>query len=272
MNDQFKSTGRIICSDQAVPNDLQHERLNNRQFVRLVANTRKFTGCNFRNTTFEACYLRKCTFDSCDFSGCHFERCELPGTSFIGCKFDYSTFHRTLIEPEILKTGCPSFENLQMRFARSLRVNYQEIGDSDSANEAILVELAATEIHLKKAVSSRDSYYRRKYKGFRRVILAIELAKFKALDFIWGNGEKVYRLLRTLFFVLVCMAVFDVLAYRNPKNVDDYIAAIVMAPQVLVGAVSPIGFSTVYLTIVAVIRIVAFALLVSIILKRFHRR
>ena len=272
MNGSFKSSGRIVSSDQAVPNNLKNETLNNRQFVRLVAYNKKFVGCSFRNTTFEVCYLRKCTFDSCDFSGCHFDRCKLPGTSFQECKFDYATFERTLIEPEILKTGCPSFENLQMRFARSLRINYQELGDSDATNEAILVELAATEIHLKKAVFSRDYYYRSKYKGFRRAVLAVEFAKFKALDIIWGNGEKINRLIMTLFFVLVCMAVFDVLNYRNPKNVDDYIDAIVMAPQVLVGVASPIEFSAGYLSIIAIIRFVVFTLFVSIILKRFHRR
>lgn len=272
MSDLFRSSGRIVCSDQAVAKDLKNEALNNRQFVRLVAREKHFVGCDFRNTTFEACYLRKCTFDSCDFSGCHFDRCQLPGTSFHGCKFDYATFHKTLIEPEILRTGCPSFENLQMRFARSLRINYQELGDSDAANEAILVELAATEVHLKKAVFSRESYYRSKYRGLQRATLAAKLVKFKALDAIWGNGEKLNRLIGTLFVVLACMALFDVFSYRNPKNVEDYIDAFVMAPQVLVGAVSPYEYSTVYLAVVAVIRIVAFALLVSIFLKRFHRR
>ena len=68
------------------------------------------------------------------------------------------------------------------------------------------------------------------------------------------------------------MAVFDVLNYRNPKNVDDYIDAIVMAPQVLVGVASPIEFSAGYLSIIAIIRFVVFTLFVSIILKRFHRR
>ena len=272
MTDLFNSSGRIVCSDQAVARHLENETLNNRQFVRLVAYEKRFVGCNFRNSTFEACYLRKCTFDSCDFSGCHFDRCQLPGTSFQGCKFDYATFQRTMIEPEILRTGCPGFENLQMRFARSLRINYQDIGDSDAVNEAILVELAATGVHLRKAVFSRESYYRNKYRGFKRLAITAELAKFKALDLIWGNGEKVVRLIGALFFVLVCMALYDVLSFRNLKNVDDYIDAIVLAPQVLIGANSPLEFGTAYLSIVATIRLVAFALLVSMFLKRFHRR
>ena len=272
MNDLFKPSGRIVCSDQAVAQDLENETINNRQFVRLVAHKKRFVGCNFRNSTFEACYLRKCTFDSCDFSGCHFDRCQLPGTSFQGCKFDYATFQRTMIEPEILRTGCPGFENLQMRFARSLRINYHDIGDSDAVNEAILVELAATKVHLKKAVFSRESYYRKKYRGFKRVALAVELTKFKTLDLLWGNGEKVIRLIGVFFLVLACMTLFDVFSFRNPKKIEDYIEAIVMAPQVLVGVASPVEFGTAYLSIVAAIRLVAFALLVSIFLKRFHRR
>jgi hypothetical protein len=196
----------------------------------------------------------------------------LPGTSFQGCTFDYATFERTLIEPEILKTGCPGFENLQMRFARSLRINYQELGDSDAANEAILVELAATEAHLKKAAFSRESYYRAKYRGLNRAAAIAALVKFKALDLIWGNGEKATRLIFTLLVVLVCMALFDVFNFRDRNSIVSYIEAFLLAPKILIGAVEPMKMGVTYLSVVALIRLIGFALLVSIILKRFHRR
>ena len=47
-----------------------------------------------------------------------------------------------------------------MRFARTLRMNYQQLGDARAANKAI--EIEATEIHLHKAWSSKQSYYRSK--------------------------------------------------------------------------------------------------------------
>lgn len=272
MSIAFRSSGRTVCTDQAVPQDLTNETLKNHQFVRLVASGKRFVKCDFRNSTFEACYLRKCTFDSCNFSGCHFDRCQLPGTSFQGCRFDYATFERTAIEPEILKTGCPGFENLQMRFARSLRTNFQEIGDSDAANEAILIELAATKIHLRKALFSRESYYRDKYRGFARAKMTYTLARFQILDFVWGNGEKPKRLIYTVLLFIFGMAIFDVVKFGNYLYISDYLSSIWLAPQVLLGAAIPPRFGTIYLSVIIMVRLIFFALLFSIILKRFHRR
>ena len=70
----------------------------------------------------------------------------------MGCKFDYSQFSYTQVEPEILDTGCPGQENLQQRFARTLRINFQQIGDAATANSAIKVELEATRVHLYKGI------------------------------------------------------------------------------------------------------------------------
>jgi Pentapeptide repeats (9 copies) len=272
MNKLFVSSGRITCVDQAVSHDLENTKLDNRQFVRLVAKKKRFVGCDFAHSTFEACYIRKCTFDSCNFSGCRFDKCQLPGTSFEGCRFDYATFEKTVVEPEILRTGFPGYENLQMRFARTLRTNYQALGNSDAANEAILVELAATKEYLRKAAFSKESYYRAKYKGLRRAEKIYEYTKFRLLDIFWGNGEKVSKLILTLFFILICMTTFDVLSFRDPGKVGHYVDAFVMAPQILLGIVTPTEYGSTYLSVVAFIRLVAFALLVSIILKRFHRR
>jgi hypothetical protein len=74
-------------------------------------------------------------------------------------------FERTFVDNDILNTGCPGFENLKMRFARTLRMNYQQLGDAKSANKAITVELQASEVYLHKAWQSNESYYRKKYGG-----------------------------------------------------------------------------------------------------------
>ena len=53
-----------------------------------------------------------------------------------------------------------------MKFARTLRMNYQQLGFAESVNKAIQIELQATEIHLYKAWRSNEAYYRKKYAGF----------------------------------------------------------------------------------------------------------
>jgi len=49
-------------------------------------------------------------------------------------------------------------------------VNYQQIGDSESVNKAIKIELEATNTHLYEAWHSKANYYRKaKYPGWKRL-------------------------------------------------------------------------------------------------------
>ena len=154
MTNHFRPSGREIIVDRAVANNLDGEVFRNRQFQRLVALNKTFKKCNFSYSEFDAAYLRNCVFDSCDFTGCKFSNANLRGSKFIGCKFDYAQFSYTHVDPEILNVGCPSQENMQQIFARTLRINYSQIGDVVAANKAIRIELEATRIHLHKAWGS----------------------------------------------------------------------------------------------------------------------
>jgi hypothetical protein len=82
---------------------------------------------------------------------------QFSGAKFSGCKFDYATFEKTLIDARVLDTECPGLENLKMRFARSLRTNFQQLGDADAVNKAMRVELSATEIPESIATSRASS-------------------------------------------------------------------------------------------------------------------
>lgn len=178
--------------DQKFATDVDGGTYVNYLFVRLVAKGRRLAHIDFRYTVFDGCYLRNCVFDSCDFTGCRFLSTNLHGSSFVGCKFDYATFEKTDIDDDILMTGCPGLENLKMRFARSLRVNYQQIGNADAVNKAIEVELDATRVYLHKSWRSNESYYRKKYARELRVKQFFRWLNFKSLDLIWGNGESTY--------------------------------------------------------------------------------
>jgi hypothetical protein len=205
MNDQFRPTGRTVVTDQAVSHDLQGVNLRNRQFERLVAAKKRFTDCDFSYSRFDSAYLRSCVFDSCKFIGCKFSQSNLRGSQFHGCVFDYVEFSQTQVEPDILDTGCPGRENLQQKFARTLRVNFHQVGDTVAANKAIKVELEATRVHLYKAWRSRESYYRKKYPGAQRIGAFFEWLEFVLLDAFWGNGESAIKLLRSLGLMVLVM-------------------------------------------------------------------
>lgn len=153
-----------------------------------------------------------------------------------------------------------------------MRVNFQQLGDSKSANKAIKVELDATEIHLKKSWSSNESYYRKKYNGWKRVNKFLEWLNFKVLDFVWGNGENTYKLIRSVILLLIAMAIFDVLQFQDITKIASYRDAILKMPEVLLGVVSPTYYSSSYLAIIYFTRLVAMGFFMSIIIKRFNRR
>lgn len=265
----INKNNRESFADCIIDSDCSNEDYSNKLFIRLVAKGKRFEKVDFKYSIFDSSYLRECVFDSCNFTGCRFVSANLYGSSFIGCKFDYATFERTIIDSDILDVGCPGWENLKMKFARTLRMNFQQIGDTKAVNKAIKIELAATEIYLHKAWLSNESYYRKKYQRLKRVRMFLEWFIFKILDFIWGNGENTYKLFRTAILFLLTMSIIDVLCI-NPSS--NYFNILFEMPSIFLGILSPANYPTLYLSLIAFVRLVIMGFFMSIIIKRFNRR
>lgn len=268
----MSNSGRVHLTDQNFDADVAEKQFINHLFIRLVAKGTRFVKVDFKYSIFDTCYLRDCAFDTCDFTGCRFVGTNFHGSCFSGSKFDYAVFERTLIESDILDTECPGPDNLKMRFARTLRMNYQQLGDARSVNKAIGVELDATELHLYKSWRSKESYYRKKYSGWKRIKAFVEWVDFKALDAVWGNGESFLKLLRATLIILFAMSLMDVLNFRDAERLDSYSEALFDAPQVFFGTFSPNHYPRWYLTVILFVRLVVFGFFMSIIIKRFNRR
>ncbi|MEL0580410.1 pentapeptide repeat-containing protein [Pectobacterium brasiliense] len=268
----IKDSGREKLSDKKFDSSVSKENFVNKLFERVVALNVEFKSVNFRYCIFDAAYIRNCSFQDCDFTGCRFLNCNLLGSSFSGCKFDYVNFDKTQIDNDILEIGCPGLENLKLKFSRSLRLNYQQIGDSKSANKAIAIELQATEAHLHKAWKSKESYYRKKYKGIDRVKIFGEWVEFKLLDLIWGNGESSYKLCRAVILILLIIAGIHVILFGDPMLVTSYSEALFLSPQIFLGVLTPSIYPTLYLTVIILVRLIMFGFFMSIIIKRFNRR
>lgn len=63
----------------------------------------------------------------------------------------------------------------------------------------------------RRAAWSTEAYYCKHHVGWARLKIILEWTLFRALDFVWDNGERAWRLYRFLFLVLVSMAVYDTL-------------------------------------------------------------
>lgn len=265
-------SGRKEIKDQRFDQDISKQNFSNKLFVRLIAKNKKFTEVNFMYGIFEFAYLRNCIFENCDFTGCRFVNCNLTGSSFSGCDFSYATFDKTQIDNDVLDRSCPDRENLKLKFARSLRINFQQLGDAKSANKAMNVELSATEEHLRKAWSSNDQYNRHKYTGLKRIRVFYEWVQFKILDFVWGNGESIYKIARAIFVILIGISIYDVFKFRDIDLFSSYWDAFLFSPQVLLGVNKVPYFTGGWLALLYFVRLIAIALIMSIAIKRFNRR
>jgi hypothetical protein len=264
--------GRRHFTDQKFFRDLNGTQHYNRLFLRCSAKDLTFKKVNFKWTIFDGCYFRNCVFDSCNFEGCRFVNSNFRGSTFEGCTFNYANFEKTHVDPDLLNTGCPSVENLKLAFVRSLRMNFQALGDAAAVNRAIALELEATEIHLKKSWSSTESYYRKKYKGLKRWLAWWQWLSFKVMSWVWGNGESPWKLLLTTIAFMVVM-VFIHLFKASVTTFGGLWDTLGYVPQIFLGVESsPYGYGGGYLVIILVTRLILFGFFMSILIKRANRR
>ncbi|OGA96605.1 MAG: hypothetical protein A3E79_00285 [Burkholderiales bacterium RIFCSPHIGHO2_12_FULL_61_11] len=270
----LKRGNREVVTDFYVAKDVFSARseFEFKVFVRLNARKVRFEKVSFKHCIFEGCYMNSCVFDSCDFTGSRFLGSNFHQSSFSGCEFEYATFERCQIDDDILENEAPRPENLRMRFARSLRMNYQQIGDAKAVNKAISLELEATSIYLYKSWRSRETYYMKKYPGFKIMAQFVKWLEFWILDFVWGNGESILKLLRTLAFCIVAIAIYDTSASGNALNIVDYWIGLQRAPGIFVGVSAPQSYSIAILSVITATRFVGIALLTALLVKRFGRR
>lgn len=273
MTNALRPHERTIVRDQEWPEGqaVTNVALSDHVFERVSAKNVHFVNVDFRYGVFDGCYFRGCTFDSCNFIGCRFVGSNFHNSSFIGCQFEYAAFERTLITDEILDTCCPTWQNAKQRFARTLRVNYQSLGDMDGANKAVLVELDATRIHLSNAWRGNESYYRKKYRGLDRAKAFLKWIGFVVSDFVWGNGERPAHLIRTTVALLFLIAVFDVALAPDVRGETEWLSALGSATSVFLGTARA-DYPAIITAFIVLSRYVILGLFVSILVRRFSRR
>jgi len=245
----------------------------NKVFVRLGAQRGTvFRNVSFTHCVFDGCYLANCTFDSCDFTGTRFVASNFHQSMFAGCKFWYASFERTQIDDDILTGEAPAEENLRVRFARTLRMNFSQLGDAKAVNRAISLELEATGQYLRNSWSTeRNNYYQKKYPGWKQVWQFIRWFEFKVLDVIWGNGESILKLARSIAVVVVAVAIHDVIAAGNVLDPAAYWESIKQAPAMFLGVITK-DYPPLALALIAGSRYIGLALLTALLVKRFGRR
>jgi uncharacterized protein YjbI with pentapeptide repeats len=271
----LKKGNRKALADLYIDQNVESESKGYAFKIYTRVNAKKFTvfkNVSFQHSIFDTCYFNNCVFNTCDFTGCRFVGCNFHQSSFSGCDFEYAVFERCQLSDDILEGEAPREENLKMRFARSLRMNFQQIGDAKAVNKAISLELDATSSYLRKSWSSSETYYREKYAGWKRVPQFFKWVDFKALDFVWGNGENTFKLLRTIFLITLLIAGYDTYQFKDVWNLKDILGSIIAAPGIFFGVAFPHQYPSWVLATIAAARLISFAFLTAILVKRFGRR
>lgn len=271
---QLSRGNRQNIVDYYVPKDVLDESVSFKfkNFTRLNGRKITFKNVSFEHSVFDGCYLRSCVFDSCNFTGCRFIGSNFHQSSFPGSRFDYATFERCQVDSDILTAWAPREENLKMRFARSLRMNFQQIGDAKAVNEAITQELHATSRHLLESWLSEDDFHRKKYPGLLRVRQFLAWVEFWALHCIWGNGESIPRLLQTIVIAILIIAIYDANAINGSATIQDYWESLKVAPAIFLGTLARPSHTTAAASIIVATRLIALSLLTALLVKRFGRR
>jgi hypothetical protein len=99
----------------------------------------------------------------------------------------------------------------------------------------------------------------------------IKWLEFWALDSIWGNGESIFKLARTVLVLLIVMSILDMALFRAPQAIG-FPQAFVSAPQALLGTFNPAEYPGWYKAFLAGAKLVAIGAFMSIVIKRFSRR
>lgn len=241
--------------------------LSEKKLLRVFAVDQVFESVDFSRGVLDNCYFRNCIFLGCIFVGSQIKNCNFRGAQFEGCKFIYSEWERTYLEDDFLEKCLPSEENLARDLARTLRVNFAEIGNYEAVNKAAAIEVELAGKHLYNAAFSSQSYYRRKYKGWDRVKQAYAYSKWKLLDLLWGNGESLVKVLLFGFSLVLVAAA----AHSQISSFPFSASILIIFEQILgIDNGQPVGR---FIKISLVLgQFIFFGLFMAILVKRLSRR
>jgi hypothetical protein len=257
-----------VIEHKEIVSDVRNADLSIREFSRVFAVGVAFFDVSFKQCDFANCYFRNCRFIRCNFTGATIKESNFRGSQFEECDFRYTSWEKTILDENFLDICLPSEENLARDLARSLRVNFSQIGNYEGVNKAASIEVNLTGQHLYNAAYSRQSYYRGKYKGWSRISHVINHAWWKALDLLWGNGESILRVALS-GLVVVIIAALSLMRDHSSIIVSD---ALWLAFSGFWGIQGGTKLPDSYTVTLNIIRFIMFGLFMAILVKRLSRR
>jgi hypothetical protein len=145
----------------------------------------RFLDCNFSQASFEDCYLRRAQFEKCDLVNARFQNCDFSQAAIAESRIDFAVFKNCEIHLANIAFHKAASEQAMVRVCRSLKLNAMSMGNFADAGDLTYLE----------KTHERRAHYQRKEWGPWFGSLA--------QDWLWGYGEKPWRLAAFMTFNIV---------------------------------------------------------------------
>jgi hypothetical protein len=208
----FPQNGDHLLFCDAVKDDLQVKgaTLWTCHFLRIGVKNAAFEKSSLTQCLFEDTYLRNARFSDVRLTGSTFRNCNLEKASFQGCDLRYCTFQATRLDRDEIIGNLPVEPNLKRDLARNLRKNFEALGDQESADVLLKLEIEAHELELLATFRRNTAYYQSRYNGVDQMRAGLKYFKSKFSGIIWGYGRLVHRLVASY---IILSLVFALITY-----------------------------------------------------------
>jgi len=156
----------------------------------------RFVSCNLSQASFSECYLRHAQFEKCDLVNAHFDTCDFSQAALAESRIDFASFKNCEIGLANIRFRQDASEQAMVRVCRSLKLNAMSMGNFADAGELTFLE---------KTYERRARYARGEW---------LPWAGSLALNWLWGYGEKPWRL--ALFMAFNIFAFGTLLHWVDP--------------------------------------------------------
>ena len=100
----------------------------------------------------------------------------------------------------------------------------------------------------------------------------VKWLSFKFTDFVWGNGESLSKLCRSIVIYLIVISIYDTISNKNSLNLLDYLTSFFVSPSSFLGVTSPISMPIWLQCVTCLVRLVFVGLFIAILVKRHNKR
>ncbi len=158
----------------------------------------RLVNCNLSQAMFSECYFRRAVFQECDIVNSKFDACEFSSARLEASRLDFAAFRGCEIGIANIAFRDDTSPQVLARVCRNLKLNAMSMGHYDDASELTFLEKSyERRVMFQQAFSGERDSTAKRFKAFAMWLDAA------ILNWLWGYGEKPWRLLASMVAAIV---------------------------------------------------------------------